>query len=174
VIAAESDASSLAPALRTAIHEVNSREVLYDLKPMSRVIEESLGDVRLYLWLVGGFAAVAAALAAIGVYGVIAFLVSARTGEFALRLALGAQRTAIVAVVLRYGALVTGAGLLFGIAAAAGASRVMENLPIRSVPVDATRIGAAAILLAIVALAACIGPARRAMSIEPVAALRHD
>src|SRR5262249_22144551 len=96
VVSAPTRRGGLANAVRDAIHQVNPRQVVYDIKTMDRVIANSLSDMNLYLWLIGVFAGLAVLLATSGIYAVISYLVAARTQEFGLRMALGAEAAQIL------------------------------------------------------------------------------
>ena len=120
------------------------------------------------------FAAIALALAAIGLYGGLMYAVSRRTREMGIRTALGARPAGLIGLVVREGLVVTGAGLVIGLAAAFALSRVMRGMLFGVEPLDAVSFAAAPVLLSAVALAACLVPARRAVATSPVEALRQE
>ncbi len=124
--------------------------------------------------LVGSFAAIALALAAIGLYGVIAYLVSQRTRELGVRMALGARHRDVMTLVLRHGLTLTAAGLGIGIAAALLLGRVMSQFLYDVRATDPLTIVAVSTLLAAVGVVAVIIPARRAARVDPIIALRYD
>jgi ABC-type antimicrobial peptide transport system permease subunit len=120
------------------------------------------------------FAALALGLACIGIYGVISYLVGQRTQEIGIRLALGAKRLDVLRLILGEGMKMAALGLLIGIVAALGLTRLMAKLLFGVSATDPLTFAAVAALLAIVALAACYIPARRAMRVDPMVALRYE
>jgi len=138
------------------------------------VISDSLADLNLYLWLIGLFAGLALLLAVAGVYGVISYAVTARTHEFGIRLALGAEAPRVLGLVLGHGALLIGIGLVVGLCGALAFTRLLKSRLFEVTPTDPATFAAMAVLLAAVALAACLVPARRATKVDPVIALRHE
>jgi predicted permease len=164
---------SVAAAVREAIHQVNPRQALFDVKTMKQVIADSLADINLYLWLIGIFAGIAALLAISGIYGVIAYVVTARTQEFGIRLALGAHGSQILRLVLGRGAGLVACGIALGVAGALAAGRVLRLLS-GVISADPATLAAVGIVSAAVAMAACYIPARRAMRIDPNLALKYE
>jgi ABC-type antimicrobial peptide transport system permease subunit len=160
--------------VREAIHQLNPHQVVYNVKTMDRVIADSLSDIHLYLWLIGLFAGLAVLLAASGVYGVIAYVVAARTPEFGLRLALGAGSARILRLVLAYGSRLVACGIVFGAAAAVATSKLLAGLLHGVTGSEPTMLAAVGILLATIGLAACFTPARRAMHVDPNIALKYE
>jgi putative ABC transport system permease protein len=141
---------------------------------MERIVANSTSRRRLYATLLGVFAGVAAVLAAIGIYGVIAYAVAQRTREIGIRMALGAPRAQVINLVLRQSLVLTAAGIVLGIAGAAALVRYLEGMLYGLTPLDpATWIGVA-VLFAIVAAIAAYIPARRATAIDPLHALRAE
>jgi ABC-type antimicrobial peptide transport system permease subunit len=112
-------------------------------------------------------------LASIGIYGVISYIAGQRTHEIGLRMALGAQRSHVLKIVLRQGARLALLGVVIGLAAAAGLTRLMTTILYGVSATDPLTFSTVAIVLTLVALAACYIPARRAMRVDPVVALRH-
>lgn len=165
---------TLVTALRQAIREVNPRQVVYDVKTMEGVIANSLADTRLYLWLIAWFAGLALLLAASGVYAVISYVVTARTQEFGIRLALGAEARQILTYVLRHSGWLVGCGLAVGGAGTLAAGRLLESLLNGVRVADGGMLAAAGAVLAAVSLAACMGPAIRATRVDPVIALKYE
>jgi predicted permease len=174
VTSARTPPEGIARDVRDAIHQVNPRQVVYDIKPMDRVIAASLSDTRLYAWLIGVFAALAAVLAASGVYGVISYAVAARTREFGVRIALGAGGAEILRLVLQHGAAMVAGGLLAGVGGALASGKLLESLVHGASGVDAPTLAAVGAVLAVAALVACLAPARRAMRVDPNTALRCE
>ena len=141
---------------------------------MTDLVDEQLARPRFYLVLLGLFAVLAIVLAAVGVYGVVAYIASQRTREIGVRMALGARRDQVVTMMLWQGLRPGLAGLALGIAVAAGAGRVIEGLLYDVRPHDpSTFVGVAALVLLVIA-AACAIPARRASGVAPVEALRGE
>jgi putative ABC transport system permease protein len=171
--------STLPPdALATVIRE---RIVAYDpallvqrIRPMGDVVSGALSRPRFNLVLLSAFALVALALSAVGIYGVLAYLVTQRTREIGIRMALGARAADVLRLVLREGMapVVLGAGV--GVVAAVGATRALRSMLYGVTPLDPVSFAAAPALLAAVALLACYLPARRAASVDPLVALREE
>ena len=139
---------------------------------MEANISGSLGAQRIVTSLTGVFAAVALVLSAVGLYSVIAYAVSQRTAEIGIRMALGAQAQQVVAMVLRSGLQLVAVGLTLGLAAAAGAARLIRTLLFQVQPLDPVVYGAVTGLFALVATLACLVPSLRASRIDPLLALR--
>jgi putative ABC transport system permease protein len=141
---------------------------------MEEVIDTSLDPRRFILTVLGGFAAAALLLAAIGLYGVIAYYVSLRTREIGIRMALGATRGHAISVVLRQGMRLVGIGVLLGIAGSIGLTRVLVNMLYGIEATDPLTFSTVSLLLAGIGLLACWLPARRAAKINPMEALRYE
>src|SRR5262249_33956626 len=165
---------TMAGQIRAAIRAVSPSQPVFRIATMRDVISESLANPRLYTWLLGLFGLLGVLLAAAGIYGVIAYLVTLRTREFGIRMALGADRTRVLRMVLGRGAALAGLGLAIGIAGAAAVTRVLQGLLYGVSATDPVTFAAMAVLLGVVALAACVAPARRAARVDPAAALRAE
>ena len=174
VLRTEGDPAAIMGAVRSAINQVDPREVVFGVQTMQDVLSHSLAARRLTMVLLGVFAALALALACIGIYGVIAYVVGQRTQEIGVRMALGAQRRDILNLVLGYGTRMAVAGAAAGVAAALALTRLMSNQLFGVSPHDPLTFAAVAGVLMLVALAACYVPARRAMRVDPMVALRHE
>ncbi|HEU4631285.1 MAG TPA: ABC transporter permease [Gemmatimonadaceae bacterium] len=161
-------------ALRRSVRSVDPGQPVYRVLTMEEVVNESLADRRLHLWLLGGFAAVALLLAAAGLYGVISYLVAQRTREIGIRVALGAQPGDVVRLVMRHGALLTLAGVAAGLVGAFFLTRLLSSLLYGVSARDPVVFGGFAAALAAVALLATWVPARRATRVDPVVALRTE
>jgi putative ABC transport system permease protein len=161
-------------SIRDVIHDVNPREVVYDTKTMDQVIASSIGDKRLYLWLIGGFAALSVVLAATGVYSVIAYVSMERTSEFGLRVALGATPTQILGAVLRYGACLSATGIAVGFAGSFVATRLLRSLLEGADSTDSWILTGVGLMLLVISVAASLAPAYRAMQVDPNVALRYE
>jgi len=170
-IGAETQAPSL---LRTAVREIDPQLALYNVRTTIDRLDRSAAQPRLNATLVGLFAAVAALLAALGIYGVLAYLVSLRQQEIGIRMALGAGRPAVVGLILSRGLWLTASGVGAGIVAALGVSRWLRSLMFEVSPTDPRTIGLAVALVVLVAVVASYAPARRATRVDPLLALRSQ
>ncbi len=166
------DPTALAEPIRNAVRALDPSVPIYDLASLPALVERSAASRRFVMRLLGGFAATALLLAAIGLYGVIAQSVAQRTREIGIRMALGASPRSVVLLVLSGGAAIVGLGLAAGIAGALGAGRFLSAVLYEVRPTDPVSLAGAAVLLAAVALAAHWLPARRAARVDPVEALR--
>ena len=170
------DPSALLPAVLATLHQINANIAVTDEETMNDRIDATQTALlhRFAAWLVGGFAAAALALGVIGLYGVIAYSVSQRTHEIGVRMALGAQRSVVYGLVLRQAGSLTGIGVGLGLVCSVGASRLLRSLLYAVQPWDGVTLVSVAGLLAVAAMAAAFLPARRAVSIDPVEALRAE
>ena len=157
-----------------AIHDVEPDQVVEDLKTLEQIKSESVGADRFRAILLTIFAGVALALSAIGLYGVISYSVVQRTREIGIRAALGANATNIFSLILRSGMSLTAVGLFLGIAGAFGLTRFLSSMLFGIGSNDPLTLAAVAASLALIALLACYIPARRAMRVSPIVALRCD
>jgi putative ABC transport system permease protein len=160
--------------VRKAVHAIDPELYVPDTKPMSQMLSASLAGPRFNMILLGVFAAVAMILAAIGIYGLIAYSVSQRTREIGIRMALGAQRGDMLTMVLRQSLTVVGIGLGIGLIAALAATRMLSSLLYGVGANDLLTYAAVVLLLGTAALLASYIPARRAMRVDPMVALRHE
>jgi ABC-type antimicrobial peptide transport system permease subunit len=171
------DPSTAAAAIRAQIRAVNPR-LLLDVTTMRRQIDVSIARERLVAALSGFFSVLGLLLAAVGIFGVASFSVAQRTSELGIRMALGAGRLAVIRESMRETLVVVAAGLAAGVVAAVVAVRVtsslIANLLFGLSPADAVTIVAAVLVMAAVALIACVLPARRATRIDPLAAIRSE
>jgi predicted permease len=172
VIRSAVDAASLAPLVRTEVQAVDKNIAAYDIRPMDQVRAASVAQRRFVLLLVGAFGALALLMAAVGVYGVMAVVVSERTAEIGIRLALGASPAAVLRGVLREGLLLAALGIAAGFALAALIAPVLSTQLYGIRALDPPTLGTVPLLLLGIAAAACVVPARRAMGVDPVDALR--
>ena len=174
VVRAEGDATTQAAAVRRAIHEVDPMQAVSSVRTLEQDVGDALARPRLYAALVACFAAIAVMLAAIGVYGLLAYIVTQRTHEIGIRLALGATRANVFRELFGHGARLVAAGLVIGAVAAMALRGVVSTLLFGVTPGDPTSyLVAGAAFLAVALMAAAI-PARRASVVEPVNALRHE
>jgi putative ABC transport system permease protein len=167
------DPQALAETARRALAEFRPGTAVQDVQPLSALVDDALGPMRLSVWLMTGFGALALALAAVGIYGVFSYFVGERTREIAVRLALGATPSDVRALILRRGLLLAGLGVAAGLAGAIAARRAAETMLFGVSPFDAATYAAAVAALLTVALGACWLPARRASRLDPQAGLRH-
>jgi putative ABC transport system permease protein len=165
---------SIVPQLRALLHTIAPDVALANVRPMTDVIEHSLAGRKLTLTLFALFAAVALALAASGLYGVIYYLVTQRTREIGIRIALGADRTRVVWLVLSQGALLVGLGIALGMIGALALSRLLGAMLYGVGAHDPITFASVPVLLALVAMVATLIPAWRAARVDPVIALRAD
>jgi putative ABC transport system permease protein len=174
VVQAGGNVPRVASAIRSIVQEIDADQALFELRLMDDFRATGRAMHRLAMSLLGAFAMVALLLAALGLYGVIAFSVGQRTREFGIRMSLGAQRRDVLQLVFRQGMIMTAAGLVLGLAAAFSLTRLMATILYGIGANDSKTFGWSALLLAIVALLASYIPARRATLIDPVKALHHD
>jgi predicted permease len=163
-------------AVRTALHETDAQLVLIRPLTMDQIIAQSPSVfLRRYpSYLIGSFAALALILAVVGLYGLISYSVSQRTREIGIRIALGAERGDVLRLVLGEGARLALAGIAIGVVAALGLTQLMRSLLFGVSTFDPITFGLVAIALAVVTVAACYVPARRAMRVDPMVALRYE
>jgi predicted permease len=174
VLRTEGDPTAVMSAVRRAVAEIDPREVVYNVQTMDEVVSHSFAARRLSMILLGVFAALALVLACVGIYGVISYLVGQRTREIGVRMALGAQPGDVLRLVIEHGARMALIGVAVGLVAALGLTRLMTNQLFGVSPRDPLTFAGVALLLIIVAVAACYIPARRAMRVDPVVSLRHE
>jgi putative ABC transport system permease protein len=174
VVRTKSNPSAFADAVRRQVLSLDRNQPVSDVKTLSAVLDDSEDQRRQIFALLGAFSVAATMLAVLGLYSVISYSVVERTREIAIRQALGARRGNILALVLRQGLAIALAGIGFGIAAAAGLTRLLSSMLFGVKAIDLVTFLSAAALFLMVALAASYIPARRAAAIEPMAALRDS
>jgi predicted permease len=172
VRAATSDPAALTPAVTSQIRGLDPDLPIYHVRTMAERVNESLARRRFSMLLLTLFAILALGLAAIGTYGVIAYLVSQGTRELGIRVALGATPAGILLMIVRHGAILAGCGIALGLAAAFALTPLMRSLLFGVGPADPFTYTGIALLLALVALTATLVPATRAARIDPIASLR--
>jgi predicted lysophospholipase L1 biosynthesis ABC-type transport system permease subunit len=168
------DVSAIMPAIRDAVHSADPLINARELRPMDTMVSDTMVRPRFQTWLLTTFGGLALVLAAVGIYGVIAYGVAQRTAEIGLRLALGAPPRSVVRLLLSRGMGPVFVGLGIGLAVAFALSRLMTGLLYGTSPTDAPTFVAMAVLLAGVAMLAAYLPASRATRLDPLAALRSD
>ncbi|HWG86495.1 MAG TPA: FtsX-like permease family protein, partial [Candidatus Acidoferrales bacterium] len=164
----------LAKPLRGQIAALDQDVPVSDIRPMQELIESSFQDRRFQMWMFIVFAGLALGLAAVGLYGLLAYIVSARTREIGIRMALGAQITDVLRMVIKQGLVLAGLGAVIGLIAAGALSRLMLNLVFGVKTLDPLTYVATAATLVLVAVCACYIPARRAAKVDPMVALRCE
>jgi putative ABC transport system permease protein len=174
VLRGDGDPSALIEAGKREVWAVNPMQSIYEASSLESMLGASLVRQRFSVLLMSTFAFVALLLCATGIYGIISFTTAARTREIGVRMALGADGSAIQRMVLREGGSLIGAGLILGVAGAAGGGRIMQSLLFEVRPGDPLTVAAVCGLLAAVGLAACYLPARRATRVDPLVALRPE
>ena len=172
VIRTAGEPSGLTASVRAELHALDKDIAAYDIRPMAQIRAESVGQRRFVLLLVGAFGALALLMAAVGVYGVMALIVSERTSEIGIRLALGAPPAAVLRLVVGQGVTLAAAGIAAGVAVSLTLTPLLTSQLFGIRPVDPATLTAVPALLLVVAACACYLPARRAMRIDPVNALR--
>jgi putative ABC transport system permease protein len=174
VIRTKSDPSAFADIVRRTVLQLDHNQPVSEIKTLSAVLDASENQRRLMFALLGAFSVAATLLAVLGLYSVISYSVVERTREIAIRQALGAQRSSILALVLRQGLGVALTGIVAGIVGAAGLTRLLSSMLFGVKALDPVTFMLAAMLFLMVALAASYIPARRAAAVEPMAALRNN
>ena len=165
---------TVVPSIREAILAIDNEQPVNEVMLLTERIAQSYGTLRFPMTLVWIFAALALMLSAVGIFGVMSYSVSRRSHELAIRMALGADRVMVLRQILREGLGVTLIGVVIGLAAALGLSRIMADYVYGIKATDPLTYTAATLLLVLAALAACYIPARRAASVDPMQALRNE
>jgi putative ABC transport system permease protein len=166
--------AAAAPAVAQIVRSVDPDAGIDAMIPMEQLVASSVARPRFYAVLLGVFAGVAGLLAAIGIYGVLAWAVIQRTHEIGIRMALGAQRAHVLALVLRQGLILTAIGIAIGLAAAVAATRVLQGMLFGITPLDPPTFVAVSLTFGLVATLASYVPARRSTKVDPMIALRRD
>ena len=174
VVRSTADRTTLANAIRSAIWSVDSEQPVSEVHPLEAIIAEHYTGYGIISQLMGYFSLLGLFLGAIGIYGVMAFMVAQRTSEIGIRIALGAQPSQILKLVVGRGLWLAGIGIVLGIVGALAMSRLLVFMLAGISPHDPLTFAGVAVLIAAVSLAACYIPARRAMRIDPLAAVRYE
>ncbi|HEX3253112.1 MAG TPA: FtsX-like permease family protein, partial [Pyrinomonadaceae bacterium] len=173
-IRTDGEPSAIAPAVQREIRSLEPNQPVSDVRTMNQVMSEWVARSRFNTLLLGLFAGLATLLSAVGIFGVMNYSVALRTREIGLRLAVGAQPRQVLLLILKQGFWLTMVGVLLGLAAAFALTRLLSGLLFGVAAVDVTTFATISLLLVIVSLLACYLPARRAMRIDPLRALRYE
>jgi predicted permease len=168
------DAGSTVAAVRQAIREIDPRLPVSSVGTLAEQVDHSVVDQRLTAQLSSFFSLVAVFLACIGIYGLMSYAVLHRTNEIGIRVALGAQQSQVLTLILRQGLMLAIAGVAIGTALALGLTRFLSSQLFGVQPFDPATFVSVAVLLLLIALAACYLPARRATRVDPIVALRYE
>ncbi|PZR72688.1 MAG: ABC transporter permease [Chthoniobacterales bacterium] len=166
--------AALLGAIRPAVYAVDKDQPIGAIRPLEEIMADSIARQRFAMTLLTVFSLVALVIAAVGIYGVMAYSVVQRTGEFGIRMALGAQQRDVLRLVLAQGGKLVGIGLVIGLAATLAASRAMGSMLFNTSAQDPLTLGTITLVLAVVALIACLLPASRATKVNPIEALRAE
>jgi putative ABC transport system permease protein len=156
------------------VRDLDKDQPVFGLEPVGQLIEQSLASQRFATMLLGIFAGIALILGSVGIYGVMAYMVTERTYEMGIRMALGATRTDVMGLVLKYGLRLAIAGLGIGLVASIGLTRLLATLLYGVSATDPLTLAVVGTVLLGVALLACYIPARRATRVDPMVALRYE
>jgi putative ABC transport system permease protein len=174
VLRVSSQPENLAPAIANAVHEIDREQPVNDVVTMDMVMADSISHQRFNMLLLGAFAGLALVLAAIGLYSVLAYSVRRRVREIGVRMALGAQRMDVIRMILGQGVRLALIGVGIGVVAAFILTRLMANQLFQVSATDPLTFIGVAVVLVLVAIAACYIPARRAAKVDPMVALRYE
>ena len=174
VVRSNTGEAAIANAVRAAVRSLDTELPIEEVETLERILERVTGQPRFRALLIASFASAALLLAAVGLYGLISYTVAQRAPEIGVRLALGATPTQVGREVLGQGMLLAGAGVLLGLGAAVAATRLLEGLLFSISATDARVYSGLAALLLVIAALACYVPARRAMRVDPMTALRSE
>jgi len=174
VIRTEGDPAALAPAVQREIRSLDPNQPVSDVRTMNQVMSQTLSRARFNTLLLALFAGLATLLSAVGIFGVMNYSVALRTREIGLRLAIGAQPRQVLLLILKQGFVLTAVGMILGLAAAFVLTRLLSGLLFGVTAVDVGTFTTISVLLLLVSIAACYVPARRAMKIDPLQALRYE
>jgi putative ABC transport system permease protein len=174
VVKSGNDLAALTSTIRRVVASIHKDQPIFGVATMNQLVANSVSTWRMTSILLGLFSALALVLAAIGIYGVISYSLTQRTHEIGIRMALGAQRGDVLRMILAQGAKTVGTGVIIGIVASFGLTRLMAKVLFSVSAVDPATLAAVAIALALIAMLACYIPARRTLRVDPMVALRYE
>jgi putative ABC transport system permease protein len=174
LVRAEVDPSTLAPAVRGRVTALNKDQAVFNVRMMEQIMAQSVAPRRFSMLLLTVFAAVALALAGVGIYGMMSYTVAQRTREIGVRMALGAQVSDVLRLVIGQGMKLVLVGVALGLVASVALTRTIKSMLFGVSATDPATYAAIALLLALVALLACFVPARRATQVNPMIALSGE
>jgi len=174
LVRTDGNTEATAGTIRKALKEMNSEQVMFSVQTMEEIIADSLAARRVSMIVLCVFAGLALGLASMGIYGVISYLVAERTREIGIRIALGARQGEVLRQILGESMKMTMIGILIGLLASLGLTRLMANLLFGVSATDPLTFAGVGVILTVVALVACFVPARRAMRVDPIVALRYE
>ena len=174
LIRTQVDSAVLLPSVRAAVHSIDPELPIFAVRTMNEAVGASLGRQRLAATLIGGFSLLALFLAALGLYGVLAYTVTQRTREIGIRIALGSPRGAIFRLIVRQGMIMVAVGIVVGLTLALASGPLFRHFVYGVAPHDPRTLLGAILVLAGIAILACWIPARRAVGVDPMVALRHE
>ena len=174
VVRTTSDPVSMVPAIRNQVLSVDKDQPVSDIMTMEQRVAKSVAAKRFVMSLLGAFSILALGLAAVGIYGVMAYLVTQRTQEIGVRMALGARKQDVLRLVVGKGMVLAVIGITIGLVASLVLTRLMRSLLFEVTPTDWLTFVIVSVVLLIVALLACYIPARRATKVDPLVALRYE
>ena len=174
VVRVAGDPAASFGSVRHVAQEMSDQQVIYGEETMEQVVSRSIASHRFLMILLAAFATLAVILASVGIYGVVSYVVGQRTHEIGVRMALGAQRTDVLRLILGGGARLVLSGIVIGVLGAVALTRVMAAQLFMVSPSDPLTFVVVSLLLVFVALAACYVPARRAANVDPTVALRYE
>jgi predicted permease len=174
VVRTTAEPMSMSATVRKAVWSVDKDQPVWKVRTLQSLIDISIGPRRFMMWLLAGLSALALLLASVGLYGVMSYTVTQRTHEIGIRVALGAQATDVLKLIVRSGMTLVLAGIVIGLVGAFGLTRLMSALLFGVTPTDVATFAGVSVALIVVALLACYLPARRAMKVDPLVALRYE
>ncbi len=174
VVRAKGEPTQLSAAARQAVRDIDSTLPAFAMTPLADVVSESIAQRRFSMLLIGVFGAIALVLAAVGLYGVVSYSVSQRTQEIGLRMAIGADRRDVLRLIVGGGMKLAVIGVVIGVAGALALSKVIATMLFELTPMDLVSYSGTVMVLLAVAMVACYVPARRAMRVDPIIALRAE
>ena len=174
IVKGSSDPNQMMAAVREQVREIDANQPIYSIRTLNEILAESVAPERLNLTLLGLFAGVALLLAIVGIYGVMSHAVTQRTHEIGIRMAVGAQPRDVFRLVIGQGMMLALIGVAFGLVGAFGLTRLMTTMLFGIAPNDPATFASIALVLTLVALAACYLPGRRATKVDPLVALRYE